>query len=278
MTAAQINTPRKIYAFHANTEKEFNDTEFNSPKHNELLAGLPQNDYVQLLANLELYYVQAEENLHEAGMPFEWIYFPTTAVICIGYITESGSMPSVGLVGKDGLVGLPCIMGSDHATCYATVQTSGLTYRIKAHHLKKELYKKDALLQMVLLYSQIFFTQISQTAVCNRLHTVDQQLCRYLLMNADLLEQDDLYLTHECIANMLGVRREGITHSAGKLQQQKFISYSRGKIKIINKKGLMNEVCECYDVVKKEKARLIPNISPFGLSCSLKTTRKAKFI
>ncbi len=258
MPAVNFSTVKKGSIYRPSAEGHVSHPELNSPKHNHLLAALPPNDYVRLLPFMELYPVDTEEVLHEAGMPVEWIYFPTTAVICIGYMTENGSMPSVALVGKDGLVGLPCIMGNDQATCYATVQSAGFTYRIRASHLKKDLYLKGDLLRMTLLYSQLFFTQVSQTAVCNRLHSIDQQLCRYLLTSADLLERDEFNLTHEFIANMLGVRREGITKSAGKLAQKGLIRYNWGKIQILDKEGLKNEVCECYSVVKNERARLMP--------------------
>lgn len=270
MQQLSVSTSKSIKNVYFGTKESAEVCQPNSPKHNHLLAQLPASDYLRLLPYMELCELEADDVLHEAGLPFEWIYFPTTAIVCIGYITEDGSMPSVGLVGKDGLIGLACIMGSDCATNYATVQSSGFAYRIKAHYLKKELYKKSDLLRITLLYSQIFFTQISQTAVCNRLHSVDQQLCRYLLMNADLLESEDLYLTHEFIANMLGVRREGITQSAGKLQQKELIRYSRGRIHIINKKGLECEVCECYSVVKDERERLMPTTTPFYFSDSNK--------
>ena len=271
MQNLNIVAAKNVAPFYPKAQGSVASADLNSPKHNWLLASLPANDYCRLLPHLELYAMDAEEVLHETGMSIEWIYFPTTAVVCIGYLTENGCMPSVGLVGKDGLVGLSCVMGSENATTYATVQSSGFGYRIKAHHLKKELYSRGELLRTTLLYSQIFFTQVSQTAVCNRLHSVDQQLCRYLLMSSDLLESDSIYLTHEFIANMLGVRREGITQSAGKLQAKSLIRYSRGKIQIIDKEGLKKEVCECYSVVTNERARLMPITSPLAFCGSSKT-------
>lgn len=262
MEKVNIAATKNYSKLHLGSQKTMVPLELHALENNYLLAQLSPEDHLRLLPHLELYSMQADEVLHETGMPIEWVYFPTTAVVCIGYIAENGSMPSVGLVGKDGLVGLACVLGSEHAAHYATVQTPGFGYRIKARHLKKELHTSEDLLQIALLYSQIFFTQISQTAVCNRLHSVEQQLCRYLLTNADLLEKDDIYLTHESIANMLGVRREGITHAAGKLQQKSLIRYNRGKIQIIDKEGLENEVCECYAVVNNERARLMPITIP----------------
>ena len=263
MQQLSVSNTKNVQPFYFDTKKNPSvATPLNSPKNNHLLAKLPQTEYLRLLPHMELCSLAADEVLHETGVAFEWIYFPTTAIVCIGSITEDGSMPSVGLAGKDGLVGLSCIMGSECATHYATVQSAGFAYRIKAQQLKKEVFKKGELLRITLLYSQIFFTQISQTAICNRLHSVDQQFCRYLLTNADMLEKDDIYLTHEFIANMLGVRREGITQAAGKLQQKGLIRYSRGKIHLIDKQGLKGEVCECYSVVKKERARLMPVSAP----------------
>lgn len=234
----------------------------HSLEKNYLLAQLSPADQLRLLPHMELYSLQADEVIHETGMPIEWIYFPISAIVCIGHIAENGSTPSVGLVGKDGLVGLAAVLGSAHAAHYASVQTPGLSYRIKARQLKSELLHNSDFLHIALLYSQLFFTQVSQTAVCNRLHSVEQQLCRYLLMNADLLEKDEMYLTHESIANMLGVRREGVTHAAGKLQQKNLIRYNRGKIHILDKEGLEHETCECYAAVNNERARLIPTSVP----------------
>lgn len=262
MEKVNIAASKNYSRFHVGTQKTMIPLELHSLDDNYLLAQLSADDQHRLLPHMELCAMGPDEVLHETGMPIEWIYFPTTAVVCIGYIAENGSMPSVGLIGKDGLVGLACILGSENSAHYATVQTPGVGYRIKARHLKKELHDNNELLQIALLYSQIFFTQISQTAVCNRLHSVEQQLCRYLLMNADLLEKDEMHLTHESIANMLGVRREGITHAAGKLQQKSLIRYNRGKIQIIDKEGLENEACECYAVVNNERARLMPITIP----------------
>jgi CRP-like cAMP-binding protein len=150
-------------------------------------------------------------------------------------------------------------MGSDSSSTLATVQSSGVGYRIRANILKRELQRNGEVLRAALLYTQAFVTQISQTAVCNRFHSVDQQLCRWLLMNRDRLASDEIHLTHELIANMLGVRREGITQAAGKLQAKGLIKYSRGKIHILDREGIEKEVCECYAVVKKEYARLLPH-------------------
>jgi len=229
-----------------------------SPKQNHFMAVLPVNDYVRMLPHMELVSMSVGEVLQEAGMPIEWIYFPITSVVCLGYITENGASPAVGLVGHEGFVGTAFVMGSESSSTRAVVQSAGLGYRIRASLVKKELQRNGEFMRMALLYCQAFITQISQTAVCNRLHSVDQQLCRWLLMSMDRLAFNEIHLTHELIANMLGVRREGVTQAAGKLQAKGYIQYSRGKIRIIDRAGIESEVCECYGVVNHEYARLLP--------------------
>lgn len=267
-----INSSKEQPKFHIKSHTTIPAINSHSLEQNNLLAQLSTEDQLRLLPQVELYAMQADEVIHETGMPIEWIYFPINAIVSIGYIAENGSTPSVGIIGKDGLVGLSALLGSELAIHYATVKTPGLSYRIKTRILKNELHNNSALLQIALLYSQLFFTQISQTAVCNRLHSVEQQLCRHLLMNADLLEKDEIYLTHETIANMLGVRREGITHAAGRLQQKALIRYNRGKIHILDKEGLEHEACECYAVVANERARLMPIAIPLVMPCMSKAT------
>lgn len=231
--------------------------DLHSPKHNHLLASLPANDYVRVLPHMELVNLKVGDVLQEAGVPIEWIYFPTSSVVCLGYITENGSSPAVGLVGNDGFVGIACVMGSDSSSTRAVVQSSGVGYRIRSSLLKKELQRNGELLRVSLLYAQAFVTQVSQTAVCNRLHSVDQQLCRWLLMCMDRLGTNQIHLTHEWIATMLGVRREGVTQAAGKLQAKGYIQYSRGKIRILDREAIEEEVCECYAVVNNEYERLL---------------------
>lgn len=242
----------------------------HSPKHNYLLAALPANDYLRLLPHMELIQMKVGDVLQEASMPIEWIYFPTTSVVCLGYITESGSLPAVGIVGNDGFISVAYILGSESSSTLATVQSSGVGYRIRASIFKKELQKNGEILRIALLYAQAFVTQISHTAVCNRFHSVDQQLCRWLLMSRDRLASSEMHLTHELIANMLGVRREGITQAAGKLQAKGLIQYSRGKIHILDREGLEKEVCECYAVVSKEYNRLLPRKNALPLVATQK--------
>ncbi len=229
-----------------------------SPKQNHFMAVLPVNDYVRMLPHMELVSMSVGEVVQEAGMPIEWIYFPITSVVCLGYITENGASPAVGLVGNEGFVGTAFVMGSESSSTRAVVQSAGLGYRIRASLVKKELQRNGEFMRMALLYCQAFITQISQTAVCNRLHSVDQQLCRWLLMSMDRLAVNEIHLTHELIANMLGVRREGVTQAAGKLQAKGYIQYSRGKIRILDRAGIESEVCECYGVVNSEYVRLLP--------------------
>lgn len=231
--------------------------DLHSPKHNHLLASLPVNDYVRLLPHMELVSMKVGDVLQEAGVQIDWIYFPTTSVVCLGYITENGSSPAVGLAGNDGFIGIACVMGSDSSSTRAVVQSAGVGYRIRASMLKKELQRNGEFMRVALLYAQAFVTQVSQTAVCNRFHSVDQQLCRWLLMSMDRLASNEIHLTHEWIATMLGVRREGVTQAAGKLQAKGLIQYSRGKIRILDRVAIEAEVCECYGVVNKEYERLL---------------------
>ena len=251
-------------SFRAANAKRFAQ-DLHSPKHNHLLAALPVNDYVRLLPHMELVTMKVGDVIQEAGVPIEWIYFPTTSVVCLGYITENGSCPAVGLAGSEGFIGVAHIMGSESASTQAMVQSTGVGYRIRASLLKKEMQRNGEFMRVALLYAQAFVTQISQTAVCNRLHSVDQQLSRWLLMTSDRLGSHDIHLTHELIANMLGVRREGITQAAGKLQAKGLIQYSRGKIHILDREGMEQEVCECYAVVSKEYARLLPRKAPVAM-------------
>lgn len=231
--------------------------DLHSPKHNYLLKALPINEYVRLLHQLEQVKMNAGDVLHESGAEIEWVYFPTTCIVCMEYITESGFSPSVSITGNDGLVGIACVMGSNSSSTRAVVQSDGIGYRIRASAFKKELQKNEELQRIALLYSMAFITQISQTAVCNRLHSVDQKLCRWLLMCMDRLEAYQIPLTQGLIASMLGVRREGITQAARKLQDKGYIRYSRGKILVLDRRALEEAACECYSVVNDEYKRLL---------------------
>lgn len=234
--------------------------QLHSPRFNQLLAPLGASDYARLLPQMELVAMNAGDMLQETGLPIEWIYFPTTSVVCLSYVTENGASPAVGIAGYEGLIGIASVMGSDTSPTQAVVQSSGMGYRIRARTLKAELQKNDELMRSILLYVQAFMTQVSQTAVCNRCHSLHNNLCRWLLLSIDRQESDVLHLTHEWLATMLGVRREGVTQSAGKLQASGHIECSRGKIRVLNRQALEAEVCECYTVVSNEYKRLLPQV------------------
>jgi CRP-like cAMP-binding protein len=186
------------------------------------------------------------------------VYFPTTSIVSLLYVMENGASAEIAVAGNEGLVGISLFMGSSSSTSRAVVQSAGRGYRLAAHTVMEEFTQPGVALQLVLRYIQALITQMAQTAVCNRHHTLDQQLCRWLLLSLDRLQGNELRMTQELIANMLGVRREGVTHSALKLQSAGLISYSRGRIKVLDRRGLETRVCECYGVVKKEYDRLLP--------------------
>ncbi|NNE98496.1 MAG: Crp/Fnr family transcriptional regulator [Pyrinomonadaceae bacterium] len=226
---------------------------------NHLLSALPRDDYFRLEPDLEPVTLALGDVLYESGEQMNYVYFPTTAIVSLLYIMENGATAEIGLVGNEGLVGVALFMGGGTMPNRAIVQSAGKAIKLKASHLKTEFSRAGVFQILLLRYTQAFMTQISQTAVCNRLHSVENQLCRWLLLNHDRLQSNELVMTHELIANMLGVRREGVTVAAGVLQEKKLISYVRGTIKIIDRPGLEQEVCECYQVVKDEYDRLLRN-------------------
>jgi CRP-like cAMP-binding protein len=197
------------------------------------------------------------EALYEPGVQLEHVYFPTTAIISLLYVTSDGSSAEIAIVGNDGLVGVALFMGGESTPSRAVVQSEGWAYRLKGTFLKNEFEVAGELRHVLLRYTQALLTQMAQTAVCNRHHTIDQQLCRWLLLSLDRIESDELTMTQELIANMLGVRREGVTEAAGKLQSSGLIRYSRGRITVVDRAGLEACCCECYDVVKRESDRLM---------------------
>jgi CRP-like cAMP-binding protein len=198
--------------------------------------------------------------LCESGGRLSHVYFPTSAIISLHYILENGSSSEVAGVGNEGMLGISLFMGGENTPTWATVQTAGHGYRLKGPLLLQEFNQSGPLQRVLLRYTQALITQISQTAVCNRHHTIEQQLCRWLLLTLDRLNSQELVMTQELIASMLGVRREGITEAAGKLQQAEIIRYRRGHITVLNRAGLQGHVCECYDVVKKEFERLFRDV------------------
>ena len=229
-----------------------------SPMQNHLLAALPPADYARLLPDLEPIAMPLGWVVYESGGHMSYVYFPTTSIVSLLYVTENGASAEIAIAGNEGLVGIALFMGGESTPSRAVVQSAGAGFRLKAGVLKKEFARGGALQHLALRYTQALITQMSQTAVCNRHHTVDQQLCRWLLLSRDRLPDDQLKMTQELIANMLGVRREGVTEAAGNLQADGLIHYSRGHITILNRAGLEKRVCECYSVVKREFDRLLP--------------------
>jgi CRP-like cAMP-binding protein len=230
----------------------------HSPKQNHLLEALPAADYARLLPDLELIAMPLGWAVYESGSRLGYVYFPTTSIVSLLYVMESGASAEIAITGKEGLVGISLFMGGESTPSRAVVQSAGSGYRLKAAALKREFALGGELQHLSLRYTQALITQMAQTAVCNRHHTIDQQLCRWLLLTLDRLPGDELTMTQELIANMLGVRREGVTAAAGQLQKDGVILYSRGHIKVLDRNLLEKRVCECYSVVKKEVDRLLP--------------------
>jgi CRP-like cAMP-binding protein len=231
----------------------------HSPKQNHLLAALPATDYERLLPDMELVPLPLGWPVYESGGHLGYVYFPTTSIVSLLYVMESGASAEIAITGNDGLVGIALFMGGESTPNRAVVQSAGYGYRLKAAVLKREFELGGTLQHLALRYTQALITQMAQTAVCNRHHSVEQQLCRWLLLSLDRLASNELTMTQELIANMLGVRREGVTESAGKLQADGLIHYSRGHITVLDRPKLEQRVCECYAVVKKEFDRLLPN-------------------
>jgi CRP-like cAMP-binding protein len=233
-------------------------TDTRGPTSNQLLAALPVGEMARWLPLLEPVEMALGQVLYEAGSPMSDVYFPATAIVSLLYVTESGDSTEIAVVGNEGVVGISLFMGGDTTPNRAVVQSAGGCYRLGAEAIKAEFNRSAPVMHLLLRYTQALITQMAQTAVCNRHHTVDQQLCRWLLSSLDRLQGNELTMTQELIANMLGVRREGVTEAALKLQHAGLISYSRGRIKVLDRPGLELRTCECYAVVKAEYARLLP--------------------
>jgi len=229
---------------------------------NHLLAALPSEEFLPMLAKLESTELELGEVLYESGDEILYVYFPTTAIVSMLYIMENGATAEIGIAGNNGLVGYAAFMGGRSTSSRAIVQVAGESVRIRSVDMKA-IFSGGRVLQTILLrYVQSLITQISQTAVCNRLHSLEQQLCRWLLINHDQLQTDRLVMTHDLIANMLGVRREGVSVSAGNLQRAGVIKYSRGVIEILDRELLKQHACECYQVVMDEYDRLLGEYVP----------------
>ena len=224
---------------------------------NHLLASLPEDDFARIQSKLEPVSFKLGIPLYESGDRLEYAYFPTTAIVSMLYIMENGSTAEIGVVGNDGVLGMALFMGGDTTTSRAIIQSAGECFKMTAKDLKEEFARGGAFQNLLLRYIQALMTQISQTAVCNRLHSVEQQLCRWLLLSHDRLDSDKLVMTHDLISNMLGVRREGITRAAQKLSERGLIKNTRGTITLIDRQGLEGAVCECYQVVNDEYNRLL---------------------
>ncbi len=226
---------------------------------NDLLAALPAEAQQRLLPALELVALPLGKVLYESGDEMRYAYFPTDSIVSLLYVMENGASAEISVVGKEGLVGIALFMGGDTTPSRAIVQSGGFAYRLAGQKLKDEFHRGDGELQYLMLrYTQALMTQMAQTAVCNRHHSIDQQLCRWLLLSLDRLPTNSLTMTQELIANMLGVRREGVTEAAGKLQKLDVIEYARGHITVLDRPRLEQLCCECYAVVKKESDRLLP--------------------
>lgn len=230
------------------------------PQQNHLLAALPPAEFERLSPHLELVPMPLGEVLYESGSRLRHVYFPITSIVSLLYVMEDGASAEIAVVGNEGVLGISLFMGGETTPSRAVVQSAGHGYRLQAMLLKDEFNRAGPMLHLLLRYTQALITQMAQTAVCNRHHSVDQQLCRWLLMSLDRLSSNELAMTQELIANMLGVRREGVTEAAGKLQSAGLIHYRRGHITVIDRPGLEARACECYAVVKKEFDRLLPDL------------------
>jgi CRP-like cAMP-binding protein len=229
-------------------------------RQNHLLAALSAEEYERLVPNLELVPMPLGHVLYESGSELRSVYFPTTSIVSLLYVMLDGASAEIAVVGNEGLIGVALFMGGETMPNRAVVQSAGHAYRLNGQLLKEEFNRSDGLQHLLLRYTQALLTQMAQTAVCNRHHTLDQQLCRWLLLSLDRLPSDELVMTQELIANMLGVRREGVTEAAGNLQKSGLIKYSRGHITVLDRVGLEERVCECYAVVRREFERLLPEI------------------
>ncbi len=241
-----------------------------SPKQNRILGALTTNDYARLQDDLELVHLELGQVLYESGDAPGYIYFPVTCIVSLIFTTRKGGTAELAITGNDGMVGIPLVLGGDTTTHRVVVQSAGAAYQVKVEIIRWELDQGGELQHLALRYTQALMTQMAQSIVCNRFHTVDQQLCRWLLHSLDLLPGNQLKMTQELIANMLGVRREAITEAAGKLQAARLIEYNRGHITLLDRPGLEARVCECYAVVKSEYERI------FRLKTDIRPARRIR--
>ncbi|MBK8325078.1 MAG: Crp/Fnr family transcriptional regulator [Betaproteobacteria bacterium] len=233
-------------------------TSASEPRRNQLLAALPEAEWDRWRPSLEWVELPLGQVLYESGATLNHVYFPTTAIVSLLYVMENGASAEIAVAGREGLVGISLFMGGGSTPSRAVVQSAGEGYRMRAQTIKNEFAQSAPVMHLLLRYTQALITQMTQTAACNRHHSVQQQLCRWLLLSLDRLEGNDLRMTQELIANMLGVRREGVTEAALTLQKQGLIRYRRGHIEVLDRPALEKRTCECYSVVKREYERLLP--------------------
>ena len=233
----------------------------HDPRQNHLLAALPAADFERLQPQLKVVPLALGEALYEPGIGLRYVYFPTNSIVSLLYVMADGASAEIAVVGNEGVIGVSLFMGGETTPSRAVVQSAGHAYRLSGQVLKEEFTRAGAMQHLLLRYTQALLTQMAQTAVCNRHHSLDQQLCRWLLLSLDRLASNELVMTQELIANMLGVRREGVTEAAGNLQHAGLIHYSRGRITVLDRVGLEARTCECYAVVKTECDRLLPALT-----------------
>jgi CRP-like cAMP-binding protein len=234
----------------------------DDPRHNRLLAALPDADWLRWRNKLEPCEMPLGKVLYESGLPIPHAYFPTSAIVSLMYVTESGASAAVAVVGDEGMVGVPLVMGAGSTPGRAVVHSAGAGFRIAGHLLQEEVARSGAVLRILLRFTQALIAQMAQMAVCNRHHSVDQQLCRWLLLNLERQTGDEMTVTQELISQMLGVRREGVTAAALALQQAGLIAYRRGHITVLDRDGLAGRSCECHAVIQAEYDRLLRDITP----------------
>ncbi|HEY0197400.1 MAG TPA: Crp/Fnr family transcriptional regulator [Rhodanobacter sp.] len=233
----------------------------SEPRTNHLLAMLPETEWQRWQPQLEKVDMPLGQVLYESGSTLTHVYFPTTSIVSLLYVMENGASAEIAIVGNEGIVGISLFMGGESTPSRAVVQSAGEGYRLKAQVLKEAFNRSGPVMHLLLRYTQALLTQMAQTAVCNRHHSLDQQLCRWMLLSLDRLQGSELSMTQELIANMLGVRREGVTEAAGRLQEAGLIRYRRGHITVLDRAGLEQRTCECYAVVKQEYDRLLPAVT-----------------
>jgi CRP-like cAMP-binding protein len=230
-----------------------------NPRHNHLLAALGDDQWQRWMPNLEHVEMPLGQVLYEPGSTLSHVYFPTTAIVSLLYVMQNGESAEIAVVGNEGVVGVSLFMGGESTSSRALVQSAGGGFRLTAQLMKEEFYRAGPVLHLLLRYTQALITQMVQTAACNRHHSLDQQLCRWLLLSLDRLQGTEMVMTQELIANMMGVPREGATEGALKLESAGLIDYTRGRIRVLDRQGLEKRTCECYSVVKKEYERLLPD-------------------